>query len=430
MTPSSSSSRSRHDLPLGVARAGVAPADGGAAALRRAPPSGRCRARCRAPRLGQVHRRRCRGRCAGLLGARLRRARVRPSRRAGRRGARSPPVTSRRGGVHGRGARRGGPASVTRSRWRESSATSRRAASRTSTVRRLLGSAWRTAAVSTAGTPASSARPSSRAACDRLPGVPSGRRGGPPRRRARRAAARACHAASRSRARSRRRASTARPTSESGPSRTTSPRRAPPASGSGVAARPCRRSRSRVRWEVGLGRVAEVLPGASVVAWCSGACRACRRGGDQTSRRDRVAAHAAQVRPVTSRHSAAHPHPGPSPHGPATAPGQHRDPRQPGIDEGPPVPASRTSRVGRAPHGRAVRGEIERPGSVRCVAPCRHAQLTRTVRAPSRSVSAARAGADSGGALDELTRLRGAVEHREPLATWRSATSCRRHADG
>ena len=66
------------------------------------------------------------------------------------------------------------PASVTRSRWRESSTTSRRAASSRSTVRTCSGSAWRTAAVSTAGMPAASARASRWAACERHPGVPSG----------------------------------------------------------------------------------------------------------------------------------------------------------------------------------------------------------------------------------------------------------------
>ncbi len=86
---------------------------------------------------------------------------------------RSPPVTSRALACIAAVLARC-PASVTRSRWRESSTTSRRAASSRSTVRTCSGSAWRTAAVSTAGRPAASARPSRWAACERQPGVPSG----------------------------------------------------------------------------------------------------------------------------------------------------------------------------------------------------------------------------------------------------------------
>ena len=86
---------------------------------------------------------------------------------------RSPPVTSRALACIAAVLARW-PASVTRSRWRESSTTSRRAASSRSTVRTWSGSAWRTAAVSTAGRPAASARPSRWAACERHPGVPSG----------------------------------------------------------------------------------------------------------------------------------------------------------------------------------------------------------------------------------------------------------------
>ena len=128
------------------------------------------------------------------------------------------------------------PASVTRSRWRESRTTRRRAASRTSTVRTCPGSACRTAAVRTAGTPAASARASSREAWERQPGVPSG----PPWRTTSTTrpsrGSRARQRSRRSRARARWPARTARPTSESGPSRTTQgapppvdpPRRAPP----------------------------------------------------------------------------------------------------------------------------------------------------------------------------------------------------------
>ena len=102
-------------------------------------------------------------------------------------------------------------------------------------MRTWSGSAWRTAAVSTAGMPAASASPRSRAACDRHPGVPSRTPveddldGEPVAGQER------CHAARRSRARSRRPASTARPTSESGPRSTSS--RLGPSAGRGDTAR-------------------------------------------------------------------------------------------------------------------------------------------------------------------------------------------------
>ena len=63
---------------------------------------------------------------------------------------------------------------MTRSRWRASRATSRRAASRTSTMAASCGSVWRTAAVMTLGTPTSRASASMRPAWPRLPGWCSG----------------------------------------------------------------------------------------------------------------------------------------------------------------------------------------------------------------------------------------------------------------
>ena len=195
------------------------------------------------------------------------------------------------------------PASVTRSRCRESRTTSRRAASRRSTVRTCSGSAWRTAAVRTAGTPAASARARRCAACERHPGVPSG----PPwwttstARPSR--GSRTCHAARRWRARSRRPASTARPTSESGPRRTS--RRLPPCSPSptpcdilavsptAALREPCAR-----RTESGVG----VESGVVGVGWDHRASRSGVVTGMPRSPRRWVS--------VTRRHSAAQPTPG------------------------------------------------------------------------------------------------------------------------
>ena len=125
------------------------------------------------------------------------------------------------------------PAVVTRSRCRASRTTSRRVASRTSAVVASCGWRWRTAAVSTAGTPQASASPSRWAACPVDAGVP----GGPPWSTTSMASAPAgstrCQACSRSRATSGRRASSAAPTSEVGPSRTS---RGAGSSAPGVAA--------------------------------------------------------------------------------------------------------------------------------------------------------------------------------------------------
>ena len=109
---------------------------------------------------------------------------------------------------------------VTRSRWRGSSGTRRRAASRTSTVTASPGSACRTAAVSTAGSPASAARPSRRAAWPRLAGVPSGPPWWTTSMTMLPRGSTSIQACSRARARSGRRSSRARPTSEPGPSST------------------------------------------------------------------------------------------------------------------------------------------------------------------------------------------------------------------
>ena len=62
------------------------------------------------------------------------------------------------------------PSALPRSRWRRSSATRRRAASRTSTTGASRRSAYRTALVSTAPTPARRAIPAIRAACWEVPG--------------------------------------------------------------------------------------------------------------------------------------------------------------------------------------------------------------------------------------------------------------------
>ena len=109
---------------------------------------------------------------------------------------------------------------VTRSRWRGSSGTRRRAASRTSTVTASPGSACRTAAVSTAGSPASAASPSRRAAWPRLAGVPSGPPWWTTSMTMLPRGSTSIQACSRARARSGRRSSRARPTSDPGPSST------------------------------------------------------------------------------------------------------------------------------------------------------------------------------------------------------------------
>ncbi len=70
------------------------------------------------------------------------------------------------------------PSALPRSRWRRSRATRRRAASSTSTVTASRRSAYRTALVSTADSPASRAMPAIRAACGVVPGPQSPRRPG------------------------------------------------------------------------------------------------------------------------------------------------------------------------------------------------------------------------------------------------------------
>ena len=95
---------------------------------------GRGRTRWRAPTVERAGR------------GRRSRARTPPPSRPGPDAARTSRARACIDGV-GRGGRR----SVTRSRWRASRATSRRAASRTSTTAASCGSAWRTAAVRTRG---------------------------------------------------------------------------------------------------------------------------------------------------------------------------------------------------------------------------------------------------------------------------------------
>jgi hypothetical protein len=179
------------------------------------------------------------------------------------------------------------PAVVTRSRWRTSRATSRRAASRTSTVAASAGSAWRTCC-----------REHDRDAQCRGRGRASGRHAQARRGALRTAVAHRLQGQGASRqdrappgsawyAAARRLARTARPTSESGPSRTI---RAAGSSPTGAAS-----SASNAGVVTGLPR--------SPDKWV----------------------------PVTSRQSRAQPSPGSD--SPGQAPGQHGHPGQPGVDE-------------------------------------------------------------------------------------------------
>ena len=235
---------------------------------------------------------------------------------------RSPPVTSRALACIAAVLARC-PASVTRSRWRESSTTSRRAASSRSTVRTCSGSAWRTAALSTAGMPAASARPSRWAACERQPGVPSG----PPWWTTSTASpsrgSSACQAARRSRARSRRPASTARPTSESGPSSTSSRLGPVPRCRSRAPLHRPRATCLRFRRPGGCENRAHVARGRN------------RRGG--TRSREQVGAgdrHAPLAAQVGLGDQAAQRGPADPGGGAATpAPGEHGDPGPPGVDD-------------------------------------------------------------------------------------------------
>ena len=300
---------------------------------------------------------------------------------------------------------------MTRSRWRESSTTSRRAASSRSTVRTWSGSAWRTAAVSTAGRPAASARASRWAACERHPGVPSG----PPW----------CTTSTASPSRGQQRL----PGREEVAGPLAAPGEHRPAD-VGVGAeqheQPARLAlpastsvRLDPRFHAGLRAARTVRKSHEVgsAGWDQVASRSGLVTGTPRSPRRWVS--------VTSRHSAAQPTPG---GGAATpAPGEHGDPGPPGVDD-------------RAPAHRGARARTRATGIRR--GPCRPRPAHRTERErldgevdaehrrdagpaarrgePDRAVEPVAVGeregalAVLGGALDEVLGHRGAVAHREP----------------
>ena len=329
------------------------------------------------------------------------------------------------------------PASVTRSRWRESSTTSRRAASSRSTVRTCSGSTWRTAAVSTAGRPAASARASRRAACERHPGVPSGppwwttstaspSRGSSGLPRARGGA----------RARSRRPASTARPDVGVGAEQHEQPAR--PAL---CAPAPLRRGGRVGRDPAAASFLTSCdLPTASVVPvlrkpWVS-RTESEPSGWDQrASRSGLVTGTPRSPRrwvSVTRRHRAAQPTPGAVPpprprastvtrgrRGSTIAPprtgvrGRGRERTASGPLPGPTPGAGPAIATASGAGDERLDGEVDAEHRRDAGPPARRGEPDRAVE-PVTVGERQRALAVVGGALDEVLGHRGAVAHREP----------------